>query len=79
VWAKALTVTGIVLAVAGIVFGIWVQFAWEDHGADLETAFRLQLGLTALVPVGVGVVVTAAGRILAVLGARPSSRTEPPQ
>ena len=76
-WAKLLTAVGIVFTLAGLVFAIWLQIKiGGGQGFEGTTVLRLELALQALPAVGIGLLVIAVARILAVLDARPSSLSE---
>lgn len=75
-WVKLLTAAGVVITIAGIVFGIWIQFNHTfgaPSGADVT--FRLEFAILSIPAVGIGVLVIAAARILASL-AQPQAQSD---
>jgi hypothetical protein len=68
-----LTWTGILITVAGIVMGVWLQLSAPKELGRNGTTFRLTYGIEALVPVALGVIVLAAAQILAAIQQRRAS------
>ena len=75
-WGKLLTASGFVVTVAGIVFGVWLEFALPGDGLREDTYFRLTVAIEALIPIGVGLLIVTAGRILVTIEGR-ATTSEP--
>jgi hypothetical protein len=59
-----LTWAGVLVTIAGVVFGVWVQFHLPPSGGVASVWFRLSETIQSLVPVGVGLLVIGVAQIL---------------
>jgi hypothetical protein len=77
---KALTAAGAGIALASLVTGIWLQFEipLEGHALPHFTAqVHLSILQEMLIPLALGLLLVAAGRVVAMLGTHTPDQTEP--